>query len=222
MKEIQLTLYEIFGYIIPGMITLSAVLIVYWTSFMKVPFSVDAISPQGWWAIAFAAYLIGHLIQAVANLGFMTIWIPTVDLVFGTKAPLALPAPIIAEAHAFALEKTKLPTGSKISGSQTFEICDAFLQQRGNSDTRDIYVYREGFYRGCFISSLLLGAAIILRALCKDSKLLIDGRYMSFSRLELLAVAFVLMGSAILFFQRFRRFGKYLIANSIYSALVLR
>ncbi len=68
MKELKLTLYDVFGYFIPGALVFVALCDFYWASFWpKVPF-VIADSPLALWiAAAFAAYLFGHLGQSLGN-----------------------------------------------------------------------------------------------------------------------------------------------------------
>jgi hypothetical protein len=222
MKELQVTLYEIFGYLVPGAISLAAVSILYWTFFVAHPCDLDSITTSGWWGLAAVSYVAGHLTQALTNNLFLRWRKPTVSLVLEKGSPLSLPQNVSDAAQEFACSIFKQPGGTALPPAVVYDVCDTFVQQKGKTESRDIYIYREGFYRGMFLATGLLAAAMIWRAFCQDSRLIVSGKFIHFSSWELVAFACVFAIASILFFQRYRRFGKYLIANSIYAALILK
>src|SRR5260370_17797686 len=70
MKDIRITLYDIFGYLIPGVVMLFAISLFFWTIFwpastLVIPSKLPAIALG---SLLFAAYLVGHLGQAIGNL----------------------------------------------------------------------------------------------------------------------------------------------------------
>jgi hypothetical protein len=70
MKELRFTLYDIFGYLLPGLMTLVAILLAIWTwQFKIVDFnSIGRLSTNELGFIALVAYFLGHAVQAFGNL----------------------------------------------------------------------------------------------------------------------------------------------------------
>src|SRR3977135_2854446 len=68
LKDIQVTLYDIFGYLVPGFVSLAALVIPFWGfSFPTIPLPFQVFSEHGL-ATGVAAYVIGHMTQAIANI----------------------------------------------------------------------------------------------------------------------------------------------------------
>ena len=69
-KDIQVTLYDFFGYLLPGAVILVAAVLIFWTLFwpnasLPLPSSLPVLATS---SLVFAAYLAGHLGQALGNL----------------------------------------------------------------------------------------------------------------------------------------------------------
>lgn len=220
MKEIQVSLYEIFGYLIPGVVAVGASLIVYWTFFVSTPFVLAHNDGNGWWLALFGSYLAGHLVQSLANIVLCRR--TNISLVLESGSKLSMPVEILNEAKRFAASLVGLKTSGKLPASSVYEICDAYVQQKGINDSREVFVYREGFYRGLFMSMALLSATLFLRAFCANSEVVWFGVHHEFTWSELVFLAVISGSASWLFFRRFRRFGKYLLSHGIYSALVIR
>jgi hypothetical protein len=204
-----------------------------------------------------AAYVLGHLMQALTNLAVKRL--PTrenlaLDPTKGTIPTLVRQA-ALTRVRAFIVRPTDAdsstqtvvdvsdhfvqkegetatrdikvrasigePTQADLAPQTVFDLCDHYVQQRGETATRDVYVYREGFYRGMAGALLALGLALIVRACAPYTSIKAIGIDHNFEVSELIVLALSCCASAWLFFQRYRRFGKYLVEYAVYSALVI-
>ena len=219
MKALQVTLYDIFGYLVPGAITLAALTILYWSAFESIPFQIKSISALEWTILAVVSYLFGHLIQAIAN-HLVKFWPSTVKLVLKDGEACSLSKVLLDRAIARSQEILGLPKDSVLSSSEVWDACDHFTMQKCKTDTRDVYVYREGFYRGIFVSMALLGISLIVRAFTKSSAVKLGDVMLVFNSLQMVVFGTFCFISSLLAFVRYRRFGVYLVKFSVFSAIV--
>jgi hypothetical protein len=69
-ENFTFTLYEIFGYLLPGGVTLVALILLYWALFVPtVPLGIASFQPGlgTWTIILLVSYVLGHGVQAVGN-----------------------------------------------------------------------------------------------------------------------------------------------------------
>ena len=222
MKEFQFTLYEIFGYLIPGIITLCAAAMIFGAFFVNAPLNIDGINSSIVTGLLFCSYLTGHFTQAFSNQVFTSFLKPTVDLVLKPGSSLSLSPALIKESESVAKSLIKSSSTNDLKPSQIFEVCDIHLQQFGKTETRDIFVYREGFYRGVCTSFAFLAIGFSVRLFCLQSEFKFTGMYYHLSKTQLVLLTLASLLFSYLFFNRFRRFGRYLVANAVLSALVIK
>jgi hypothetical protein len=70
LDKIQLSIYEISGYLIRGGLALLALAIVYWAMCLpNIPFPIYKVQLDtvGWSVIGVIAYLLGHCVQSIGN-----------------------------------------------------------------------------------------------------------------------------------------------------------
>jgi hypothetical protein len=216
MKGIQVTLYDIFGYLFPGSIFLAALSLSYWTAFSLPNPNLEKVTAWSLVGISMVAYLLGHLVQALGN---TLVRKSTVQLVLDPREK-ALPVEVIEAAHARAAALLGLARDVALSRETVFDACDHFVQHKGKTASRDIYVYREGFYRGMVVATLAIALALVGRACVGGVSLQVFGQRTEFSVTQLLALSVLCGCSAVLFFRRFRRFGTYLVKYALYSTLI--
>ena len=124
-----------------------------------------------------------------------------------------------AQARAGALIGS--PLGVNPAAQTVFDICDHYVQQEGDTAARDIYVYREGFYRGMAVAMLSLAPALVARACATGASIKAFGIEHLFTVSQLLVLALAGCIFSLLFFQRYRRFGSYLVKNALYGTLLI-
>jgi len=209
MKDIEVTLYDIFGYVFPGAVFTAALYLLYWTIFPTSQLDLAGISGTGWTFLLMVAYVAGHLVQALTNLAFKA-----QDGTF--------PAEVVSAAQKKARDLIKPSGTGDLAPKTIFEICDHYVMQEGETATRDVYVYRKGFYRGMSAALLLLALALVVRACVPGATIALFGAERQFTLPELLVLA---AGAGLFgwaFYQRYRRFERYLNNYAVYSALAIR
>ncbi len=156
IKDLQVTLYEVFGYLLPGGIFAGALAVAFLALFFPTnTFTFDLHSTEGWVTVLALCYVSGHMAQAIAN-QVVKLW--KWD---ETKIVEQLPQ----EIRDTVTEKLKAVVGEKattLAPRWMYELCDDAVIRSGKIGEREIYVYREGFYRGVFVGSGLMGLACVM------------------------------------------------------------
>ena len=220
MKNLQVTIYDVVGYLIPGFVSLIAFGIFYWSAFKTTAFELKSVTLFEGIALSTMAYIAGHFTQALANM-IMKLFPSTIQIVMGQPVKGKLSDEVIKGAEAKARQICKLSDAAALSASQIWEICDHLVQQKGKTEARDLYVYREGFYRGMFVSLSLLGLALFFRWCSPASNVQLDNIHLILGSNEIRVLCVSSFGLAYLAFNRYRRFGEYLTVSSIYNALLV-
>jgi hypothetical protein len=209
LADIQVTLYDIFGYLLPGLVTLGALTIFSWAVFAAgTGLSTPRLSGAWWIAIFVASYLLGHLIQAIANLAAARI------ARFGPSALAALDwAP-----HGSAIPDrlgfgTRPDAKAELWAQQVIEAADVIVAQDGKTEDRTVYQYREGFYRGLTVAFTLAFAAVVVRAFVGGDALL--GRHTFITTGEYSFAAATLFLAVVLSHNRWHRFYGYKAHNTL-------
>lgn len=205
MQSLRVTLYEVFGYIAPGIVALAAMLVGVWAIYYPaapLPTAIPAYNAVEFGAIAFIAYMLGHLVQALGNL-----------LTKAEKRPkLCRDCDDMLKLATIKLRAGYGVETQDVSMSDAVSLAQAALSQSGNVNDYEVFVYREGFYRGAAISLLLCSLAFCIRAL-HPTQLLV-GRGIVTIPISLLLIASLTAAiTAIFFYLRFRRFGEYRIRH---------
>lgn len=167
MTDIRGSLYDIFGYFIPGVIACLGVI-----SFIYAFSGTDTISiPAGpallTTVLLITAYAVGHLIQALANL---------LPVLAGINPGVAVVTPafkdgrdrnVVLSAAAISLLERRLIAAFgrevlSLTGSERFALIDEGRVLAGREGDREVYIYHHGLYRGLVVALaiLILGAAV--------------------------------------------------------------
>ena len=94
--------------------------------------------------------------------------------------------------------------------------------QTGKEGDREIFVYREGFYRGTALSLLLLSAALLVRMFVPGASIRFTKGLFQLSFWEPLITAVITGGVGYLFVRRYQRFAEYRITRAVLAALVVQ
>ena len=201
-KELQITLYDIFGYFLPGAVIVAAFLVLFWTLFwptfpLRIPVTLPFFPGA---CIALVAYLAGHMGQAVGN--FLE-KLPTVKKTLEAKLPVS---------HEFAelvRDAVSARFGEKarsLNPKELWDLCDQALLFGGSPGEREIFVYREGFYRGCCVAFSFLALTLLPRIIWQPAVVCWGSHTVAAYRGEItLAIAIAGLG-AWLSFRRYLRF----------------
>lgn len=221
LKDLKITLYDIFGYLLPGVVFFLGVAILFWTVlFPHTPLIINKLTTEIWILCLFLAYFSGHMAQALGNLldGFLP---SNEKLALAKKRQDNLPVEIIQEA--------KLKVGAllncdlkNISAQWLYNICDEAVVQFGCTEDREIYQYREGFYRGLIVSLFVFSLSLILRTVVPVASVKLSDVSQVITWPVLLFFIIISFTGVYFFYIRYRRFAKYRITRTIIAFLVLQ
>jgi hypothetical protein len=223
LADIQVTLYDIFGYLLVGLAAFASLSVFTWalvfpTGALREPHLTSA----EWFAVLVVSYILGHLVQGVANA--LTEHYPSL-------APKAREALAWIPCHKKITEKVLLEEPSKDAPDKdkeahaykVFGLCEIVVAQKGRAGDREIYQYREGFYRGLAVSFSLGFAAVVIRAVHSGNAVI--GNHVQHQHVvtgwEYGLVLFVLAAAIVLAYRRYLLFFKLKWHNTLGAFAVL-
>ncbi|HZU31197.1 MAG TPA: hypothetical protein VFB79_08790 [Candidatus Angelobacter sp.] len=214
IDKIQLTLYEFFGYLLPGSIGAVAIIIFYWSLCLPhTALPLDKLHPDrlGWIILIGMCYLIGHLVQGLG----------TKYLKGAEQAALgSIPLPIVLSAKSRAASIADVDV-EDIDPVSLFRLADEYTIQNGILGDRDIFVYREGFYKGCAVALALLSISLVIRSFLGTITLGFPSYTYDVSRHQIFVSALIIFLAAILCKLRFHRFGVYRVSRALFAFITL-
>ena len=216
---IQFTLYEIFGYMFPGVIGFFALALLYWTVFLtKLPLSYRAFILQDVVIILVISYLIGHLIQALANQLLRPVKkIESTILVKGASE--ALPAALLDKVQLLVRERFNLDA-NKLQSEQLVKLCYETVTQKTAVNQVERFEYREGFYKGLFVSFGLLSFGVATRSIIPPFLVNFGADIVQVPLLLGFSLCILTVFAAFLSYFRYRRFRKKRVEKILYHFIV--
>lgn len=212
----QLTLYDILCYLFPGTVVTSWVYFIFPIPMFEkmVP---DTKSALFWVTFLISGYIVGHLLQAIAN---YTIDCDPLLAKFKISSKFKIPTElkqtvisIIKKSHHNLIFEFKKEAHS-LNDKDILDICKAHVLKCGCFPEREIFTCREDFYRGLAIAFLfMLLYGILLYYLFGKNKIL----GIKPSWVELLIIAIFMFSAAYLCRQRFKRFKEYKYRGTIFA-----
>jgi hypothetical protein len=216
--DLRASLYDLFGYLIPG-ITATAGVLLFLQLFATHPHSLAFPGlpiQQGWLSFLLLGYIVGHAVHALGNI------VPGLNRSAESIAFSAggLPTGLIDDA--MLTVSTLLGTGvAGLPPEEQFAIIDEARVLHPNTGDRDTYVYREGFYRGMVVAMVILALSLVghLRpaSLCFYGS---SEAQVCVARAVILLIILMSTATSWGFFHRMRRFGRYRVQRGLYQFLV--
>jgi hypothetical protein len=215
-KDLQVTLYDFFGYLLPGAVILIALVLLFWSIFWSAaPLAVPVtLPPLAVTALTLFAYLLGHLGQAVSNL--------FEKLPSAKRTAESLP--VSDELGSLIRDAIVARFGSKartLTPKELYALCDQALIHAQSLGEREIFIYREGFYRGNCLAFAFLALTLVLRMVCVPAVITVAESRIEVHRGELVLTAALAAVGAWMFFRRYLRFGTYKIGSCLMRFLAL-
>lgn len=215
-KELQLSLYEVFGYVLPGFVAFGAISVALWAVVApNNPIILNARGVQFWIALLAFSYFFGHVAQGIGNL-YAKLFKVTEE-----EAIKSVPEEILSSVKKLLEDELKVPS-KNLSPKWIYEVASEVTLQHGNSNEREVFQYREGFYRGLTVSLIMLGFGAIARAIIPGTTVLHGGSHFPLPTTFTAAIAAISFGCAALMHQRYRRFGIRKVTSSILAVLAIR
>jgi len=216
--NVRFTLYDVFGYLLPGVVAMLAILLVVWSAYLPaVPLAFMALPKQVWLLLVVLAYFAGHFVQALGN-AFSDLLERPEERVFGEAADADCKA-LVKQAHSLAHASVGVTNPAPM---WMYRLCDATVLHFGTTDEREIFVYREGFYRGASVSFALLTIALLVRTVIGRTSLIWNGSQVLVPRSLLLLLVAISVAGCALMVLRFHRFSQYRVRHALVSFLVLQ
>ena len=214
--EFRASLYDLFGYLLPGLVMTSALGILWWTIFGdSTAFPIDFVATGvGGTGFLILAYVIGHVAHAVGN-SLPILRASLEDEILSVGHEWSLPSPVLIAIdrslrRRFSLDPTDLDAVLKYS---LMDEGRALMEREGD---REVYVYREGFYRGMVVALLFGGIAALARVFVSPTCFSYGLTTPCGTRVQA-GVLFLLVGACIVaYYRRMRRFGRYRIERAVF------
>lgn len=197
-SDLTITLYDLFGYLIPGIVALSGIGLFFWAVLDP------GLKPDGdlkavvWTALFLIAYLLGHVVQAIAN------FTPGLNYsLVETWHDDSTAGPFKGVIEKKLEAKGLLPTDA--DQKQTYRMCDIVVTQKSATSEHELFTYREGFYRGMSVALILLAIGLFARLLEGPATITLDKDHTA-TRSMLFFYVVATLVAAYLYFVRFERF----------------
>jgi hypothetical protein len=207
LKDVQVTLYDIFGYLLPGFVALAALGALFWAVVAPHhPVTVPNWSGEIWLAVIVSAYLAGHLLQAAANV----VW----QLLRRSETPRI--CEVLKTLPADLRKALETVCGSS-DPDVIYAVSDAAVLQKGNASEREIFTYREGFYRGMVAAFSVAIIAVIVRWARGGAVYVEGGKTHSVPASAFAFLLGLFCLAAVLSFGRNTRFARFRVAAAIWG-----
>jgi hypothetical protein len=215
IKEIQVTLYEAFGYVIPGFVLTAALAVAFFAIYLPcTAVTFDLKTTEVWLTFIALSYFAGHVVQALGNV-LVKWWKWDAEQVV---------ASLPQEIREAVSEKLKEKLGDKaggVTGRWMYELCDDAVLRSGKLGEREVYVYREGFYRGMFVGFLIMALALggmAIRLLCEPDHTFMLGSW-AIKPNQLVFFVVISVAWSVLALRRYWRFVDYRVRHSVLGFL---
>lgn len=175
MKELQFTLYEVFGYLVPGAVFCGGLGLLFWAIyFPQRDVQFDLKTVEVWATFLASAYIGGHVAQSLGNKLVGQFKTSEEKIVTDGRA---FPAELVKACREKAeriLKAEGAPELAVSGGSEPaaelppqwlYRLCDDAVLRSGRLGEREVYVYREGFYRGTFVGFVVLAGGLVALAI---------------------------------------------------------
>ena len=206
MSSLRFTLYEIIGYMAPGVVGLAALSIVFWAAFLPqhaIEIANNSHTKEELALFLFAAYTIGHLVQGLCN------YHPSPEKLAERRAKHAA---LISNARAGLSSRCSMNL-DKYDLGQIVALAQTYLLHTGKTEDHEIFLYREGFYRGSSASYALLGVALLFRVFRGETRLVMSGATVDVSPHAIVFLSLISILISVVFYQRYIRFSNYRLQN---------
>ena len=202
MEKLSFTLYEVFGYFLPGTIGVAAIAILFWAFFLPsaaIPVESLELSKLWYVGLVIICYYSGHIVQGLSRSLFKN---PD-ESVLARESNMAL---LVKRAQGQLAAHLSMSQAEGPGASMTVRLCDEVAVQYGQLGDRDVFVYREGFYRGSVAAFILLDIAFLVRCVIPGAALQLPAQIFPVSRWQLGFVMGVVTCGIYLLFKRYKLF----------------
>jgi hypothetical protein len=211
MKSLKFTLYELLGYLAPGAVAFGAVILAAWSFFWPSAawrLGLSSLGKADWIIGLLSAYTLGHLVQGITS------FYPGAEKRYEKKKDGASHVKVARD----ALTSRSVFGVDDLTTEQLVVLCQSFLTNCGKTDDHDVFLYREGYYRGSSASFFLLGLSLGLRGLEGPTAVTMHSLSFFIPVGLWLSSCGLSFFTSLIFFRRYLRFGNYRVGNLLSCA----
>lgn len=215
LSNFAFTLYEIFGYLLPGSVIFSGFVTLYWAFFNPYgSMRVESFDPKVATCVVSVAvfYMIGHASQAIGNMIFCRVEKKALEM--NSNPNIRQPA-WKAAALLLGIDEKNL------NARAVYRVLDEYAVQNGIAGDRDMYIYREGFYRGTCIALFFAALCVSVRALIPGTNIVFELWTLYVTWFEFVLTIMIVLGMGVLFYMRYVRFVGYRVTRAALAAIVV-
>jgi len=240
-NNIQITLYEVFGYFLPGVMAFASIFILSWAIFWPTsvlelrtfPIELLASAALGCYFLGHAMHALGGILGQPESSAFddpdpapRTVIgniVAMVKIVFGAiqKRPVWFPHDIVQSAREHASRLTGIEP-AKITNPLLFGFCDETLAQEGQIGDREIYQYRAGFYKS--MSMALIVSVIAVLACITHPGMSVEhkGHVFQLTLIQYVALLIALLVILISYIRKYYWFAQHRARRAVLAFIILR
>jgi len=207
MKNLKVSLYDILGYLFPGLIFFGG-LVLFYSTFLNGSTIVSwnmTDSIVSWVALIVVCYILGHSVQAIAG------------LLLRRKIPQN--NPISEEVISNAKAAIANVYGIELTDTLLNRYCKSIVNLYGDRSNADTYIHREGFYRGGCVGFMFLTIMFIPRLFCVEY--VISGTLYTMNIGTTIVLIILFVSVTLLFRYRYYRFVRYSFEETLISATLI-
>jgi len=227
LRDIKVTLYDIFGYLLPGIVLFIALSTIFRTFlFWSESIVLINLNFELWILIILASYFLGHMGQALGNIFEKYIFRLNAHFFISRSKKNKIPDIITDVVKSKINEIYNLNSDDiedkKARDKWLFRICDETILQYGVIENRELYEYRGGFYRGLTVSFFILFISLCLRMTRPEGSIRLYEWTLSMNRNTIVTFAAISIIGVILFFYRYKKFFRIRIRQALLGFLALQ
>jgi hypothetical protein len=226
IKVLDLTVYELLGYLIPGGVTFFGLFLVL-GAFEPTWLDRSHWDNLGWWVVLplVLAYILGHVVQAIGNAVFgKRFEDPALNEVVADLPDSGFEA--VARRLSVTASADEIAKWKSTHRRPFLALCTEILEQDGKPAMRDVFLYREGFYRGTCLALVMLALGLVVFGIAhRPDRWLhlefFEERQQRKETVLALAAAVLSLGAAWSFKARYARFARYRISSCLWGAVTV-
>ena len=224
MGDLRGSLYDLFGYFIPGLTAgIGGWLLLWSLAWRSSELSLAPVEePAIILLLILLFYTCGHLVQAIGNRSSRLQGLDTDRALSEGYAPnqtTRIPNVVLSQATLEIIDQTlKTRFGTeflRLPPRDRFAFIDEARILSEREGDREVYIYHHGFYRGMIVATLILILGLASRLLSPKSCIGAGGDLYCIGRLEVLLVSSVAAGSVYGFWFRLQRFAEYRLVRAV-------
>ncbi len=218
ISDLRASLYDLFGYFIPG-VTATCGLALLAHRFVNIPQEIGAATSApiaNGIPLVLVAYILGHAMHGIGNI------IPGLNRTPESHAfsERGLPQVLLTRVRDL-LTKQLTADVANLPPEELYALADEASAARGSAGDRDVYIYREGFYRGMVVALAILALGLATSATASNHCVVgAPAAITCIPRGLAIFSTFLALGISWLFFHRMRRFGRYRVQRGMYRYLM--